>query len=272
MPLKENTRLSIVVITWNEKRILERCLKSVERVIDSEKDEVVVVDNGSSDGTADLMKEKFSNMKYKLLKENIGVGPARNVGARMSNGKYVMTLDNDAFFFEECDIGKTIDGIFSTEKNLGVLGFKLLNSDGSFQQSCRRFPGWLQPLSARLSFLRKIKFFDKIHQHHHMDDIDFSCADYPIVVDYVLGANQIFRKSDFLEVGGYDKKIFYGPEDFDFCYRVKIKLNKKTMLSDCLSITHDYQRRTRSFNFLLIVHFLSFYYIMIKHKFKIGLV
>ena len=99
-----------------------------------------------------------------------------------------------------------------------------------------------------------------------MEDVDFETVQYPYEVDYVLGANQIYRRETFAKLNGYDDKIFFGPEDFDFCYRAKNELQLKNYLSDDVEIIHDYTRRTRKFSLITVKHILSYYYIMFKNR------
>jgi|TARA_Y100000780_G_scaffold142630_2_gene128818 GT2 family glycosyltransferase len=261
-----NIRLSIIIITWNEKIVLDRCLSSFYNNFDFNNDELVIVDNGSEDKTLEVLSSKYPNAKVLALDKNYGVGPARNRGLILSRGKYLMTLDNDTILNQEVDLGHAVDKFLSENSNVGVFGFKLLNSDGTFQQSCRRFPGWLQPLAARLSILQKFPFFKNIQSEHMMEDVDFGSVQYPYEVDYVLGANQIYRRETFAKLNGYDDKIFFGPEDFDFCYRAKNELQLKNYLSDDVEIVHDYTRRTRKFNLITLKHIVSYYYIMFKNR------
>lgn len=260
-------RLSIIIITWNESNILRRCLESFYDEFNFEEDQIVVVDNGSKDDTLKMLRDFFPSVDVLSLAENMGVGPARNRGIMFSRGKYLMTLDNDTYFNKYYDIGKIVDNIFSEPNDIGVLGFKLLNNDGSFQQSCRRFPGWLQPIAARIPFTKKIGLFKNIQRTHMMEDIDFSQVSFPYEVDYVLGANQVFQRKTAANFYAYDEAIFFGPEDFDFCYRVAAS-NKKNYIFDDVEIVHDYTRRTRKFSIILLKHIMSYYYVMKKNKVK----
>ena len=78
--MRKRLSISVVVITWNEKHLLSRCLENLCPNFDFDEDEIVVIDNGSIDGTAEMVSERFPSVRYYRLEENIGVGPARNRG------------------------------------------------------------------------------------------------------------------------------------------------------------------------------------------------
>jgi GT2 family glycosyltransferase len=259
-------RLSIIVITWNEIVKTRNCLASLVNRIDHKIDEVILVDNGSEDGTEEMVASEFPRVKYLRLSKNIGVGPARNRGMCIANGEYLMTLDNDALLHTD-DPGCFINSLFKANPEVGLIGFKLINPDGSRQSSARRFPKIYQPLAARLRWTRRFKTLRDEMASHLMKDIDFNnmAPSELIDVDYVLGANQVFSRKLAVKIGGYDENIFFGPEDAEFCLRIK-KLGIKVVYSNDIVITHEYQRRTRKLGRLAFKHLQGFFYTFIKHR------
>jgi len=255
-------RLSIIVITWNELENLRRCIESLLDKVDFGKDEVIVVDNGSKDGTNEFVAT-HSQIRYFPLDRNYGVGPARNRGLNLAHGKYCMTLDNDTIFLT-LDPGAIVDRFFTDHPDAGVVGFQLLNTDGSRQSSTRRFPRFYQPVAARIVASRKLKFVEEELQRHLMTDVDFDRASDPLEVDYVLGANQTFTKKVAVQLLGYDERIFFGPEDAEFCVRTH-KLGLRNYYSRSISIIHDYKRRTRKLSKLTLKHLVGFLYMLKKH-------
>ena len=97
-----------------------------------------------------------------------------------------------------------------------------------------------------------------------MTDVDFDRASDPMEVDYVLGANQTFTKKVAAQLLGYDDRIFFGPEDAEFCVRTH-KLGLRNYYSRSISIIHDYKRRTRKLSRLTFKHLAGFVYMMRKH-------
>jgi GT2 family glycosyltransferase len=259
-------RLSIVIITWNEKNILRKCLDSLIDSTDLNRDEIIVVDNGSTDDTDTMISTHFPFIKYKRLPRNIGVGPARNKGIILAKGRYIMTLDNDTIVSAGVrDIGDIVDRVFSEDEKIGLFSFKILNPDGTNQHNIRRYPVIIHPLIARISLLRKFSFFNKLYDNHMCKDINLSSSVRFFEVDYILGANHVFRKTTAAALGGYDENIFFGPEDADFCLRIR-RLQKKICRVNNWEIVHDYQRRTTKLNRIAILHIFGFFYFFWKEK------
>jgi GT2 family glycosyltransferase len=256
-------RLSIIIITWNELDNLKRCLLSLVDKVDFTRDEVIVVDNGSKDGSAEFVAT-LPEIRYFPLAKNLGVGPARNRGLFLARGKYCMTLDNDTIFLTT-DPGSIVERFFQEHPDAGVVGFELLNVDRSRQDSTRRFPRFYQPIAARLAFTRKLGFVQRELDRHLMLDTRFDEAADPLEVDYVLGANQTFTKDVGALLMGYDDRIFFGPEDAEFCVRTR-KLGLRNYYCRQISVVHDYKRRTRKFSALTLKHLAGFAYMIRKHR------
>ncbi|WP_027349025.1 glycosyltransferase family 2 protein [Halotalea alkalilenta] len=261
--------LSIVILSWNELGVLDRCLSSFYDRFDFSTGEIILIDNGSTDGTLVHVNQRYPKVITYRFEHNMGVSVSRNKAVELSSGRFIMTLDNDTII-DDCHFVEAIDNHYKRYPETGVLGFKLLNSDGSFQQSFRRFPGWIQPFAARVEVLQKIPFFANVQNRHMMSDLDPASLEFPLVVDYMLGANQIYRRALFDKLEGYDSKIFYGPEDFDFCMRAG-RLGLVNYVSDALSITHAYQRKTKKkFSRMTLKHFYYYYYVMMKNGVRHG--
>lgn len=257
-------RLSVVLITWNERDVLHRCLQTVIPSLDPLRDEVIVVDNGSSDGTEELIRKSCSAIRYYKLSKNIGVGPARNRGVASARGRFVMILDSDTRLLGG-KIGDEVEQILTEYPDIGLFSFRLLNEDGSVQRNIRRFPTILHPLLARFKWLRDSSYGKRNFNHHHMMEVDLSTAKQAIDADYVLGANQVFRKETFDRLCGYDERIFFGPEDADFCLRIH-RLNLRVCLVPRLDIEHTHRRRTRRASLLALRHLFGFCYFFWKEK------
>ncbi|MET0256236.1 MAG: glycosyltransferase, partial [Luteibacter sp.] len=174
-------RLSIIIITWNELGNLERCLHSLMDKVDFSRDEVIVVDNGSRDGSAEFVAT-LPQIRYFPLDSNYGVGPARNRGLFLARGKYCMTLDNDTIFLTS-DPGTIVDEFFQSHPDAGVVGFELLNVDRTRQDSTRRFPRFYQPIAARIAATRKLGFVQRELDRHLMVDTTFDDSNDPLEVD-----------------------------------------------------------------------------------------
>jgi GT2 family glycosyltransferase len=257
-------RLTVVLITWNERGRLQKCLQSLLPAIDFERHEVLVVDNGSRDGTDEMMASEFPQVRYFPLDHNIGVGPARNRGIALAQGEMIMILDNDTEVLD-MDFPEVIERAFAKDPLLGLLGFRLENPDGTTQRSTRRFPTIIHPFISRISLLQKIPFFRRMLERHLMEDVDLDALRERTRVDYVLGANQIFPKALAIRLNSYDDRIFYGPEDLEFCLRIR-DFGLQVKYSNEINIRHEYQRRTRKINWTLVKFIWAFYWVFWKRR------
>src|SRR3990167_7255186 len=125
--------LSVIIVNWNTKKLLEDCLKSIFKYTKGVSFEIIVVDNGSRDGSPKMVKNKFPQVKLIPNKENLGFTKANNQGIKIAKGKYILLLNSDAYLIEN-SFKKLVEEADSL-KNLGALGPLLLNEDRTIQQS-----------------------------------------------------------------------------------------------------------------------------------------
>ena len=145
------TNLSVIVVNWNTRKLLENCLFSIFKFTKGISFEVIVVDNGSIDSSPQMVKKKFPQVKLILNKENLGFTKANNQGIKVAKGKYILLLNSDTYLIENA-LGKLVkraDGLSKRGptpkvvrplRGLGALGPLLLNENRSVQQSVGFFP------------------------------------------------------------------------------------------------------------------------------------
>jgi GT2 family glycosyltransferase len=171
---------------------------------------VIVVDNGSRDGTVEMLAQR-SDVVTITNPTNRGVAPGRNQGLRAARGEFVALLDVDTVAAPGSFA--TLVGRLRVAPDVGLVGPKLVDPDGGLQYSCRRFPTLVDKVCRRLParFGRAL-----------VDDVELRWWDHAGVreVDYVIGACQVIRRTALDEVGLLDERIFYGPEDVDLCLRM----------------------------------------------------
>lgn len=257
--------ISIVIISWKMKELLQSCLISIYKFTSGVNLEVIVIDNNSGDGTSEMIQSEFPDIILLKNKENRGVAPARNQGIEIANGKYVLILDADVELIEN-SISKLFEFIES-HPDCGVVGSKLVSTNRELQFSCKRFPNLLSFIFRRLEHFDSIKN-SKTLRYHTMQDWDHKEIR---EVDYLIGACQFIRSDVIKKIGMYDDKIFYGPEDIDFCLRVW-KAGWMVMYYPLTKIVHHEQRITKK-NFLSKVslkHLIGILYIYKKYNFKLS--
>ena len=205
--------LSIVIVNWNVRDLLRRCLDSIF-ASGQPRLEVIVVDNASSDGSLDMLRADFPHVTLIANADNRGFPAANNQGLAAARGRCVMTLNPDTAIVGDA-LARMI-AYLDAHPDVGALGPQLLNPDGSIQSSRRRFPTfatalfestWLQGIAPH-SVLRR----------YYVDDVP---GDVPQEVDWVTGACIVVRREALEAVGGFDPDFFMYSEELDWCRRIK---------------------------------------------------
>lgn len=204
-------RLTVVVVTYNSIGEIEACLDSVVRSAESAI--VRVVDNASTDRTADFVVERFPHVDLIRSEENIGFGAGANLGVRRATTPFVFLLNPDAEV-EPTSLGLLID-LLEQHPDAAATGPLVLNSDGSIQPSRRRFPTPGQAVVH--GFLGLFRPSNRVTRSYTMDDVPL---DRPTRVDWLAANSILLRRDRFQEIGGFDERFFFFMEDVDLCKRL----------------------------------------------------
>lgn len=261
--MEENAvKLSIVILTWNSAGFIEKCLGSIKQGFKKWPYEVIVVDNGSSDDSRDLVRRIIPTATLIENNCNKGVAPARNQGLTVAKGQYAMILDIDTYVFPGA-IDEIIDYMDENE-GVGVCAPKLVYQNGEIQESARRFPTILTKL------LRRVRI-KGLESNLEQELYNLEQVKEPIEIDYAIGACQVIRKKALNAVGLLDENIFYGPEDVDLCMRMWLNGWKVVYYPDS-QVTHFEQRITKKklISRITIKHLQGLIYYFIKHKYFIN--
>lgn len=202
--------LSIIIVNWNTKELLLRCLEALCQAAKRVENEIFVVDNGSTDGSVGAIREKFPEVKLIENPVNLGFAKANNQALSISGGRYLLLLNPDTQVKEEA-IPEMLS-FMEAHPDTGIVGAQLLNADGSKQNSIANFPSLATELLNK-SFLRWL--FPKRFPGKERDFSD------PIEVDSVIGACMMVRRKAMEEVGLLDENYFLFMEETDWCYRMK---------------------------------------------------
>lgn len=229
-------RVSIVIVAHSVRHELERALASIDDHAGVPV-ETLLVDNASTDGTREWVRERYPEVELVELPRNIGVA-ARDHGLRRARGEFTMFLDSDAALTP----GALPLMIRALESNpeWGLLGPKLVYDDGELQHSTRRYPPLLLPLLRRPPLGR---FFEdgRIVRQHLMADDDHTRVR-PVL--YVLGACQLFRTALARVAGPFDDTVFLGWDDADWCLRIRDAGGEIVYFPDA-TVIHSYRRLTQ---------------------------
>jgi N-acetylglucosaminyl-diphospho-decaprenol L-rhamnosyltransferase len=204
--------LSIIVLSWNVRELLRKCLASLP--LNDEQVEVIVVEAASADGSAAMVRAEFPAVRLLVQTENLGYTRGNNVGLRAALGRYLLVLNPDTQV-----VGGALTQMVAyleAHPQVGVLGPQLIDPDGTVQSTHRRFPTlataffestWLQPLAPRALLDR-----------YYAVDLPNDAVS---PVDWVMGAALLVRREAYAQVGGLDEGFFMYSEEVDWCRRLK---------------------------------------------------
>jgi N-acetylglucosaminyl-diphospho-decaprenol L-rhamnosyltransferase len=201
-------RAAAVVVTYDALPWIERCLDSVRGV------ETVVVDHGSTDGTVELVRERYPDVRL-VEAENRGLAAGWNRGIRETQSQYVLLLNADAWL-----AGGALERLLDfadARPRAAVVGPRLRNPDGTLQRSVRGFPT-VWRLATEYLFLRKLASRTSAFNAFYAGGFDH---DEVRVVEVVMGACMLVRRAAVEQVGECDEDYFLFSEETDWCYRFR---------------------------------------------------
>jgi GT2 family glycosyltransferase len=211
--------LSIIIVNWNTQQLLRDCLGSViaSRQGDNRRPldlQIFVVDNGSSDGSPEMVEQEFPDVILIRNADNRGFAAANNQAIERATGKYILLLNSDTLVHGDV-LANSVD-YMENHPNVAVLGCRVLNADGSVQPSCGTFPGLfnLVVLSSGLWKLSSPAFLAR----SQLRPLQGSKAQ---DVDYVSGCFMCLRHDALADVGLLDEKFFFFGEEVDWCRRFR---------------------------------------------------
>ncbi|MBU1148904.1 glycosyltransferase family 2 protein [Patescibacteria group bacterium] len=215
--MKYDLNLSIVIVNWNVKDLLEQCLTSIFDHTTDLNFEVIVVDNASPD-QADLtgmMKQQFPEVKYIPNNKNLGFARANNQAIVLGQGEFVLLMNPDTELREN-SLLRMVNFMRQNEE-VGISGCKILNTDHTVQPSIRKFPNLFSQI---LIMLKLHHFFVNISalRNYFQKDFDYNLSQ---AVDQVRGAFFMMRKTMIDKVGVLDDKYWIWFEEVDYCKRAK---------------------------------------------------
>ena len=205
--------ISVVIVGWNAKHYLELCLESLVSAPPRRSTEIIVLDNASSDGSAEMIKERFPQVKVIRSEENLGYPRGSNVAIRQCTGRYIALVNPDVTVFPDC-LDNLADFLDQNPK-VGLVGPRVFNPDLSQQSTCRRFPTlWNNFCSA--TALASLFKLSRLFAGEHMF---FFPHDRTLNVDVLVGCFWMVRKTTFDQVGLFDDNLFMYGDDVDWCQR-----------------------------------------------------
>lgn len=217
--MKESSSIdvSVIIVNWNTCDLLQQCLQSVYTQTSSIDYEVIVVDNGSTDGSGEMVQREFGQATLVANRDNRGFAAANNQGMAIAKGRYILLLNSDTVVLDRA-IEKTA-AFADQHLDTAVIGCRVLNPDHTLQNSCFMFPSllnWFLFATYLYRLFPKNRFFGR-------EQMTWWSRNDSREVDVVTGCYMLVRKEAIDEVGLMDERFFMYAEETDWCYRFKAK-------------------------------------------------
>jgi GT2 family glycosyltransferase len=206
--------LSIVIVNWNTLEMLREVLASVEAGRGELALQLIVVDNASSDGSADMVAEEFPQALLIRNAENRGFAAANNQGFEVATGRHILLLNSDTIV-----LGAVLPAsvrYLDDHPQVGAMGCRVLNTDGTMQRTCSMWPGFLN-LALLTSGLWKLRW-PRFLGRYHMTDWQ---RDSERQVEVISGCYLMLRREVLEQVGPLDESFFFFGEETDWCRRMR---------------------------------------------------
>lgn len=208
--------VSVIIVNWNTLDLTRACLASVRTHLASVAHEVIVVDNASRDGSADMIADEFPEVRLIRNDKNLGFGVANNQAMEQARGHWFMLLNSDTELIDD-SVARLCERV-QQEPGIGVAHCQLRFPDGRLQHTAYRFP------SIPLAFLEDLGLY-KVMPRLTPRALLGGYWDYSheLDVDWVAGAFMLLPRRVFEQTGGFDERLFMYGEDMEWCYRIRDK-------------------------------------------------
>lgn len=220
--------VSILIPTYNQKELLEECLESILKFSSNLKTEIIVVDDASSDNTAEYIKRKFPEVIVIKNDKNRGYARSVNIAIKQSQGTLLFLLNDDTKFIES-----TIDVLFDfliKHKDAAAVAPLLINPDGSFQISCRRFPTPFALIFEKFGLNNHGPFKRwKLSEEEHLKGG---------IVPQPMASALLIKRKCWDTVGPFDERFPIFFNDVDWCYRVYKNTEYRIYLCPDVKVIH----------------------------------
>lgn len=236
--------VSILIVHYNTPGLLRQTLKGIFRANPSVSYEVIVVDNNPACRIKEKIESEFPQVKTLVSPRNVGFGQGMNLAMDVALGRYIFVFNPDIILMPGAL--ESLRQFMDTHHDVGMVGSRLLNPDGSVQHSCYRF---MEPMIIpyrRVPFLRRLSFAKRAVDAYLMVGEDLSrIRD----VDYLLGAAMFVRREAMEQVGGFDPEFFVYFEDQDWCRRFWLA-GWRVVYHPHVSLIHYHRRETAEGGFI----------------------
>lgn len=256
--------LSIVIVNYNVKALLASCLESVQTACRNIDAEILVIDNGSTDGSAEELPARFPDVRFTWRSENRGFAIACNIGWKQSSGTFVLFLNPDTWVPED-GLQKCI-GFMQTHANCGALGVRMVNGKGEFlKESKRGFPGVVNSF-CKMSGLSRLFPKSGLFAGYYLGHLPERETH---AVDVLCGAFMMVRRGLLEKTGGFDERYFMYGEDIDLSYQINLSGYRNYYFPE-VTITHYKGESTNKKSPAYFDHFYGAMSLFVKKYYRSG--
>jgi GT2 family glycosyltransferase len=249
-------QLSVIILNYNVRYFLEQCVASVQEALSNIDAEIIVVDNNSSDDSCEMMKTRFPKVKLIENSANLGFPKGNNIGVAHAKGDYICILNPDTVVAE--DTFEKVLAFAEKQKNIGIVGCKLIDGTGNFLPECKR--GVPSPFVALTKIFGLYKLFPKTalfnrYYAQHLSENETG------KVGILVGAFMIMKRNLYQEIGGFDENCFMYSDDIDLSY-IALKKGKTNYYFHETTVIH-YKGESTVKDGLYMKHFreaMQFFY------------
>jgi GT2 family glycosyltransferase len=231
--------VSVCIANWNCRDLLRACLTSLCDDFQGVRFEIIVVDNASTDGAADMVAREFPDVVLVRSSKNRGFATACNQAARLASGRYLFFLNNDTAV-PAGTLRRLLD-YAEAHPEAGMIGPRLVGPDGRPQVSCRPRPT-VATLLHRAVLLRWTGLLKRGYRRYRREPLPADTS--PRKVETLMGAAVFLRRQLFFDVGGWDEDFTFGGEDFDLSFRIGKRLALVYLPE--ITLTHHCRVSTRA--------------------------
>ena len=193
--------ISIIIVSWNAKGYLLKCLSSLR--YQKNPTEIIVVDNASADGSPEAVARDYPQVQLIRNRENLGFSRANNIGIKAAQGNYLAFVNSDVVVLPNCM--EVLIDFLAAHRDVGMVGPKILGKDARLQPSCRSFP------TLKTEFCRATALDRLLPARWDHSKVE--------PVDVLQGSFMVVKRKALEDVGLWDERFFVYGEDLDFCRR-----------------------------------------------------
>ncbi|MDB6022723.1 MAG: glycosyltransferase family 2 protein [Pedosphaera sp.] len=227
--MKQTPELSIIIVNWNSKDYVRKCVQSIHANTSGTDFEIVVVDGASYDGCGEMLAHEFPGVRFIQCEKNVGFARANNLAFEQSRGNCLLFLNPDTEVVDTA-INVLRRALLEIE-GAGIVGAKLLNTDGSVQTSC------VQTFPTILNQVLDTEILRRAFPRHSGIAPLFALGNQPAPVQVLSGACLMMRRAVFVQVARFSEDYFMYAEDLDLCYKVN-RAGLKNFYVPAASIIH----------------------------------